>query len=48
MTEYFRLPDNLAMRIYWGLLGWARGRTNRNGMEATLEAVKAEVERTAS
>jgi len=46
VTESFRLPDNLAMKIYWGLLGWARGKTNRNGMLTTLEAIKAEVERT--
>ena len=32
------------MRIYWALLGWARGRTNRNGMRTTLERIKAEVE----
>jgi hypothetical protein len=30
------------------VLGWARGKTNHNGMLATLTAVKAEVERTAS
>jgi len=48
VTEYFRLPDNLAMKIYWGLLGWARGKTNRDGMRTTLEAIKAEAERTAS
>ena len=46
MTESFRLADTLALRIYWALLGWARGRTNREGMQATLEAIKAEVERT--
>jgi hypothetical protein len=27
------------------LLGWARGRTNREGMRTTLERMKAEVER---
>ena len=26
------------------LLGWTRGRTNRNGMRTTLERIKAEVE----
>ena len=45
VTESFRLAATLPLRIYWALLGWARGRTNRNGMRATLEAVKAEVER---
>jgi len=34
----------LAMRIYWTVAGWARGRTNRDGMRATLERIKAEVE----
>ncbi len=32
------------LRLYWSLLGWARGRTNRNGMRTTLERIKAEVE----
>jgi hypothetical protein len=31
-------------RLYWALLGWARGRTNRNGMRTTLERMRAEVE----
>jgi hypothetical protein len=26
------------------VLGWARGKTNRRGMQATLEAIRAEVE----
>ena len=30
---------------YWALLGWARGKTNRDGMRTTLEAIRAEVER---
>jgi len=45
VTESFELTPTLPLRVYWGLLGWARGRTNRNGMRATLEAIKAEVER---
>jgi hypothetical protein len=32
------------LRLYWALFGWARGRTNRNGMRTTLERIKAEVE----
>ncbi len=44
VTESFRLPDTLPTRIYWALLGWARGKTNREGMRATLEAMKAELE----
>lgn len=45
VTESFRLTPKLGLRVYWALLGWARGRTNRNGMRTTLERIKAEVER---
>ena len=34
------------MKLYWAVLGWARGKTNRNGMQTTLEAIRAEVEKT--
>ncbi len=44
VTESFELRDVWPMRVYWALLGWARGRTNRNGMRTTLERIKAEVE----
>jgi uncharacterized protein YndB with AHSA1/START domain len=44
VTESFQLADNLGLRIYWTLLGWARGRTNRDGMRTTLERIRAEVE----
>ncbi len=44
VTESFQLTPVLPLRIYWALLGWARGRTNREGMRATLERIKAEVE----
>lgn len=44
VTESFRLADHPALRLYWAVLGWARGRTNRNGMRTTLERIKAEVE----
>ena len=44
VTESFRLADNLALRIYWALLGSLRGRTNRRGMQTTLERIKAVVE----
>ena len=44
VTESFRLKDTLPLKVYWALLGWARGRTNRNGMRATLERMKAELE----
>ena len=44
MTESFELTDLVALRIYWALLGWARGRTNREGMRTTLERIRAVVE----
>ena len=44
VTESFSLARTVPLRLYWALLGWARGRTNRDGMRATLERVKAEVE----
>ena len=44
VTESFQLAQTLSLRIYWALLGWARGRTNRNGMRTTLERMKAQVE----
>ncbi len=44
VTESFELANNPMTRLYWALLGRARGRTNRNGMRTTLERVKAEVE----
>jgi hypothetical protein len=46
VTESFTLSPTLPIRIYWKLLGWARGKTNRNGMRRTLEAIKSEVEST--
>jgi uncharacterized protein YndB with AHSA1/START domain len=44
VTESFRLADVFWLRLYWALLGWARGRTNREGMRTTLERMKAELE----
>jgi uncharacterized protein YndB with AHSA1/START domain len=44
VTESFALASNTPLRLYWLLLGWSRGRTNREGMRTTLERVKAEVE----
>ncbi len=41
VTEYFRLEPSLPLRIYWALLGWARGKTNRAGMTQTLNRLKA-------
>lgn len=44
VTESFELAETAMLRLYWALFGWARGRTNRNGMRTTLERIKAEVE----
>jgi uncharacterized protein YndB with AHSA1/START domain len=44
VTESFQLANTPLLRLYWALFGWARGRTNRNGMRTTLERIKAEVE----
>lgn len=44
VTESFELPATLPIRVYWMIAGWARGRTNENGMRATLEKIKAVVE----
>ena len=45
VTEYFRLSQAIALRIYWKLLGRLRGRTNERNMRATLERMKAAAER---
>ncbi len=44
VTESFELADVIPLRIYWALLGWARGRTNERGVRTTLERMKAVVE----
>ncbi len=44
VTESFQLSPTPLLRFYWALFGWTRGKTNRNGMRTTLEAIKAEVE----
>ena len=44
VTESFTLANKPLLRVYWAVLGWARGPTNRNGMRTTLERVKAVVE----
>jgi uncharacterized protein YndB with AHSA1/START domain len=44
VTESFTLAPKLPFRIYWALFGRWRGRTNRAGMQTTLERIKAEVE----
>ncbi len=44
VTESFRLPPSLGTKVYWALAGWARGRTNRANMRATLQRIKAVAE----
>lgn len=44
VTESFRLTDRFLNRVYWSLLGRARGRTNLRGMTTTLERIKVRVE----
>ena len=44
VTESFELSPTPMLRLYWTLLGWSRGKTNRNGIRTTLERVKADVE----
>ncbi len=48
VTESFQLANRPWLRLYWALLGWARGKTNREGMRTTLERVKAEIEQPAA
>lgn len=45
VTESFELQPILPLKIYWTLLGRARGKTNRENMRSTLERMKAAVER---
>jgi len=45
VTESFELASNRLLRLYWALLGWARGKTNTVGMRHTLERIREVVER---
>jgi hypothetical protein len=44
VTESFELADRPLLRLYWMAAGFARGRTNLNGMRVTLEKLKAVAE----
>ena len=44
VTESFQLADTPLMRLYWMAAGFARGRTNLDGMWVTLERIKAVTE----
>ena len=41
VTESFALTPNAALRAYWAVLGWHRGRANERGMRQTLERIRA-------
>ncbi len=44
VTESFTLTPTRGLRLYWTLMGWARGKTNRDGMRATLERIRDDAE----
>lgn len=44
VTESFQLADTFALKVYWMMLGWARGKRNRNDMQRTLERMRAQLE----
>ena len=44
VTESFQLDDNPLTKAYWAVAGRWRGRTNRDGMQQTLERIKAVAE----
>lgn len=44
VSESFQLASTMPLRLYWAMLGWARGKTNRDGMRTTLEKMKTVVE----
>lgn len=44
VTESFELANTPLMRLYWMVAGFARGRTNLDGMRVTLERMKAVIE----
>ena len=44
VTESFELHNDWYLRVYWALLGWARGKTNVENMRTTLERIRAAVE----
>jgi uncharacterized protein YndB with AHSA1/START domain len=45
VTESFELPATVLNRLYWGVAGRARLRTNLDGMRVTLEKMKSIAER---
>lgn len=45
VSEYYRLEPAWHTSVYWAVLGRLRRRTNRKGMQKTLERMKAALER---
>jgi Polyketide cyclase / dehydrase and lipid transport len=44
VTESFELQNLLPLRLYWAVVGRARGKTNVDNMRTTLARIKAAVE----
>jgi hypothetical protein len=44
VSEYFQLSQALPFKIYWTIMGRFRGKTNRDGMQTTLERIRDVVE----
>ena len=44
VTESFELADTPVLGLYWMVAGFARGRTNLDGMRVTLERMRAVTE----
>lgn len=44
VTESFQLSEALPFKIYWTVMGRWRGKTNRTGMQTTLERIKVVAE----
>jgi uncharacterized protein YndB with AHSA1/START domain len=44
VTEFYELADRWPLKVYWKIMGKARGRTNARNMQATLERIKAAAE----
>jgi hypothetical protein len=44
VTECYELADRWPLKLYWKIMGKARGRTNARNMQATLERIKAAAE----
>jgi hypothetical protein len=46
VTESFELAPVAALKLYWAIAGWRRGRRNERDMRQTLERIKAVAEAT--